>query len=280
MTLWRADGPASNVWRFLDTGAALGAWNMAVDEAMAIEAAQGVATPTLRVFAWQPPCISLGYHQRVEEIDRERCLADGVELVRRPTGGRAILHHEELTYSVVIPASSPWFGEEVAQTYELISLALVEGLKSLGVAARFERAQQTEVDYRRGEFSVPCFSSSVRNEVLWKGRKLVGSAQRRYEGAVLQHGSILLGSAHLRLVDYLAGLDEQKRARYREHLRQRTAAVNEIAGREVSFAEMAEALAKGFARGVGVSVRSGELTEKETARATELLAKYQDPTRR
>lgn len=276
----RADGPASNAWRFLDCGAAPGAWNMAVDEAMAIEATQGVATPTLRVFAWQPPCISLGYHQRVEEIDLERCLADGVELVRRPTGGRAILHHEELTYSVVIPASSPWFGEEVAQTYELISLALVEGLKSLGVAARFERAQQTQVDYRRGEFSVPCFSSSVRNEVLWQGRKLVGSAQRRYEGGVLQHGSILLGSAHLRLVDYLAGLDVQERARYREYLRQRTAAVNQIAGREVSFAEVAEALAKGFARVFDVSFHSGELTEREKARARELLAKYQDPTRR
>ncbi|MCR4438403.1 MAG: biotin/lipoate A/B protein ligase family protein [bacterium] len=253
---------------------------MAVDEAMAMEATQGVTTPTLRVFAWAPPCISLGYHQRAEEIDVERCLADGIGLVRRPTGGRAILHDEELTYSVVIPAGSPWFGEEVAQTYELISLALVEGLHSLGVAARFERAQQTQVDYRRAEFSVPCFSSSVRNEVLWQGRKLVGSAQRRYEGALLQHGSILLGSAHLCLVDYLAGLDEEKRARYREYLRQRTAAVSEIAGRTVSFAEMAAALAKGFARVFGVSLCSGQLTEREKARARELLAKYQDPTRR
>ncbi len=276
----RKGGLTSARWRFLDTGAGTGAWNMAVDEALALEAAQAPASPTLRVFAWQPPCISLGYHQKLEDIDRARCAADGVDVVRRPTGGRAILHDEELTYSVVIPAASPLYCQDTLQTYELISKALVVGLNNLGVNARFERARESSNDYRRGEFSVPCFSSSVRNEVLWQGRKLVGSAQRRFEGAVLQHGSILLGPAHLRLVDYLAGLTEEQRARYRDYLRQRTAAVDEIAGRGISFAEMAEALARGFAEVFDIALVAGELTDKEMARAEELLAKYRDPSRR
>ena len=273
-------GSVSAQWRFIDTGAGTGAWNMAVDEALALEAAEGTAAPTLRVFSWQPACISLGYHQRVEEIDRERCAADGVDLVRRPTGGRAILHEEELTYSVVIPCSNPLFQQETLQTYELLSRALVQGLNNLGVAARFERAPENASDYRRGEFSVPCFSTSVRNEVLWQGRKLVGSAQRRYDGSILQHGSILLGSAHLRLVDYLACLSEEKRDQYRQYLRLRTAAVDEIAGRHVTFAEMAEALVQGFAEVFGIQLVTGELTEREKTRAKELLAKYKDPTRR
>lgn len=276
----RKGGLASVRWRFLDTGAGTGAWNMAVDEALALEASQPVATPTLRVFSWQPPCISLGYHQRVEEIDRARCVADGVEVVRRPTGGRAIFHEEELTYSVVIPSASPLYCQETVKTYELISTALVKGLNKLGVTACFQRARQSSTEYRRGEFSVPCFSSLVRNEVFWQGRKLVGSAQRRFEGAVLQHGSILLGEAHLRLVDYLAGITEDQRARYRDYLRQRTAAVDEIAGRCITFAEMAEALAQGFAEVFGITLVAGELTDREMARAEGLLAKYRDPSRR
>ncbi|MDZ7336905.1 MAG: lipoate--protein ligase family protein [candidate division KSB1 bacterium] len=270
----------AEAWRFLDTGPGAGAWNMAVDEALASEAAAGQGPPTLRVYWWRPACISLGYHQHLEEIDLERCRADGVEVVRRPTGGRAILHDEELTYCVVLPASSVHYHEEIPRTYELLSRALLQGLHNLGVVAQFERAPHNEQDYRRGEFSVPCFSSSVRNEILWQGRKLVGSAQRRFEGAILQHGSILLGSAHLRLVDYLAGLDEAGRRRYREFLQRRTVAVDEIAGRTVGFDEMATALARGFEHTLGISLERGTLSAGEVTRAKQLLAKYQDPNRR
>ncbi len=267
-------------WRFLNSGPGRGAWNMAVDEALALEVAAGQSPPTLRVYAWEPACISLGYHQHLEEIDLRRCQADGLEVVRRPTGGRAILHEEELTYSVVVPASSAHYHEEIHHTYELLSRALLQGLRNLGVAASFARAPRGERNYRRGEFSVPCFSSSVRNEILWQGRKLVGSAQRRFDRALLQHGSILLGSAHLRLVDYLAGVDGQERARYLEFLRRKTVAVNEIAGREVTFAEMAAALVQAFAQTLGIHLEQEGLSQPEVARATELLAKYHDPNRR
>ena len=159
--------------------------------------------PALRLYRWRPWAVSLGYHQREDHLIAERLRADGIDIVRRPTGGRAILHAEELTYSVVMSVA----GQGVLHVYNAISRALVRGLRHLDVEVSLQRSQPNFPEAYRHASSIPCFASSARYEIEWRGRKLVGSAQRRYladgKEVVLQHGSILCGPAHLNLVDYL-----------------------------------------------------------------------------
>ncbi len=253
---------------------------MALDDALALEAGRNGSPATLRLFGWRPPAISLGYHQNAEDLQLEKCRAEGIDVVRRPTGGRAILHSDEVTYSVVIPAGDGGFRETVSSAYELISRALVAGLNELGIETAFDRAEESKVNYTRGEFSVPCFSSSVRHEVVWRGRKLVGSAQRRYDNALLQHGSVLLGEDHLRLVDYLSGVEKSQRGRHLEFLKKHTVTVNEIAGRRVPFSQVAEHLVRGFEEVFKVKfVRLG-LNPGEQKCVESLLPQYEDVERR
>ena len=166
----------SSPWTFLDTGKRSGAYNMAYDEALARELAQRPGTPTLRFFEWQPWAISLGHHQKTSDLDEGRCKADGIDIVHRPTGGRAIFHAEELTYSVVMAAGR----KSILQVYNDISRALIRGLALYGVDAALQKVQPNFSEEYRSPSSVPCFSSSARYEIEWEGRKLVGSAQRRF----------------------------------------------------------------------------------------------------
>jgi lipoyl(octanoyl) transferase len=237
------------VFRFLDSGAMRGEDNMAFDVARALEVSEGAAPPLLRVYQWQPWCISLGRHQDEADIERERAARDGIDIVRRPTGGRAILHAEELTYSVVMPHE----GRGILEIYKLISEALVAGLNLLVPGVEMAKTQPDFQKLYKEPGSIPCFSSSARYEIEFEGRKLVGSAQRRIGNAVLQHGSLLLGDAHLRLSDYLA-LDENSRRDIRSDMERHTISLRRIAGREATFEEMAECLRRGFEQSWGLSL--------------------------
>ena len=191
--------------------------NMAIDEAILAEVESGRSPPTLRVYGWSPACISLGHFQRAEqELDLERVRALGYEVVNRPTGGRAVLHIDELTYSLIAsPESEPWCATQ-ALSYRTISQAVARALAEEGFGVSLDRCYPVEKpqDLRA---MTPCFSSTARSEVVWGDRKLVGSAQRRVRGAFLQHGSILVSKAHRTMVDCLK-LDAAKRARYLEIL--------------------------------------------------------------
>ena len=160
---------------------------MALDEELLDAVAAGTSPPTLRFYGWSPPCLSLGYFQPAELVDLEACGRFHVDLVRRPTGGRAILHDRELTYSLSLPLAA--LGEEqgVVASYRRLSLALVAGLRQAGYPVQ---AQPQAVDHRR-EPSPACFDRPAQHEVLLGGRKVVGSAQVRRGGALLQHGSVL-----------------------------------------------------------------------------------------
>ena len=268
--------PSNDNWRFLNTGYNSGYYNMALDEALAQTAELSQQYATLRVFAWNPPAVSLGFHQKYEDIDFISCERDGIDIVRRPTGGRAILHDDELTYSVVIPSQHVNYRDDISSAYELISRALVAGLQAVGIDALFERARSGNENYARGEFSVPCFSTSVRHEIIWQNRKLVGSAQRRYDGALLQHGSIMIGDSHLNLINYLANITEHQRQRHRFFLEKHTVTVNEIAGRRVTFDEMVKGLKIGFEDVLNVTLVEQEVTEEEEKRTEQLLTNYQE----
>lgn len=225
----------------IDSGAHDGAWNMDFDVARAEAVDAGTAAPMLRFYAWQPWCISLGRHQKESEIDTDRSASDGIGLVRRPTGGRAILHAEELTYSVVMPSD----GRGIMEVYRDIAAALTTGLQLLVPGIDIAKSQPDFQKLYREAGSIPCFSSSARYEIEFEGRKLVGSAQRRIGSAVLQHGSMLIGEAHLRLADYLA-VSEDIREQLRQDMLRHTITLNEVLQRPLSVVELRDAIIQGF----------------------------------
>ena len=227
-------------WYFLNTGYNTGKYNMELDEVLA-KKFNGV--PVLRVFGWNPYCISLGYNQNPEDINSVYCAEQGIDIVRRPTGGRAILHAEELTYSVILESN----GKGIHEIYKEISLALLRGLRLLGANVEFSKTQPDFLNLYKTKSSIPCFTSSARYEIEYDSKKLVGSAQRRYDDIVLQHGSILIGDFHKKLPDYLnENLDRRIKELIKKDIEAKTITLNNILSREVTFEEAVHFIKIGF----------------------------------
>lgn len=180
--------------------------NMRRDAALLAAAERG-APPVLRVFRFDPAGITLGRAQDpARELDLERCRGAGIGWAVRPTGGRAIFHDQEWTYSLAAALDDPDWGGSLEQAYGATSRLLAAALERLGVPVRLARGEARGGLEPRvaGGAAPPCFASTARHEIVLEGRKLVGSAQRRTARALLQQGSILLGPGHLRLADFLA----------------------------------------------------------------------------
>jgi len=242
-------------WRLIVDGEAGGATNMAVDTAIMTSVVEGASPPTLRFYAWSPPCLSLGRSQSASEVDSSACRAAGIDLVRRPTGGRAILHTDELTYSVALLQD------------------LLAGLRALGA----EVGQATGQRKPAAELTPVCFETPSDYEITVGGRKLVGSAQWRGRGGVLQHGSLPLYGDLGRIVDYLT-FAEAEREQQRRAVRERAATLQDALGRVAPVAEVVEALAAGFGQALQVTLERGELTERERALAADLRReRYTEP---
>jgi lipoate-protein ligase A len=228
--------------------------NMQRDEEMA-RACTTDGIPRLRLYSWNPWTLSLGYNQDASKIDTAELARRGYGLVRRPTGGRAVFHAEELTYAVAMPSR----GEGVHDTYARISAALKRGLEMLGAEGiEFSRSQPDFREHYTADDSASCFSASALNELTWGGRKLVGSAQRRYGDVLLQHGSLLIGPAHLEIVDLLhSQADSARRALLRDRLAERTVTLDEIFdGSAPPFTAVADAISCGFGETFDVALRS------------------------
>lgn len=235
---------------------------MAVDEALLDScAADPGATPTLRLYAWSPPALSLGRFQCASRAHDAGYLRENeVDLLRRPTGGTAVLHEHERTYAVVSRIRSAPFPGGVRDTFESISRALELALRRLGLAARAhaERGRRTAQAWR--DRNAACFGSSSQHEISVDGLKLVGSAQLRRRGAFLQHGSILLRSDPARLARAIG-------------LAQAPGGFGDLAGalgRDVGFPELDELLVAAFSESFRAELAPGELTLAETERATRL----------
>ena len=267
------------VWRLLDTGCRRGAYNMAVDETLVRGMAKSAGAPILRLFGWDPPAVSFGYSQDPgREIDLEKCRRAGVDRVRRPTGGRAVLHWEELTYSVICRQDDPQLGGSIEATYRIIGECLVEGLRRFGADAVLERTGGRTARPRRAKAVKPCFSSIARWEVKCRGRKLIGSAQRRVDGVILQHGSLLIGDAHLGIVDLLPPMAPHLRESWREHLEEHSIHLRACVDREIDMAELTGCLVAGFGSRLHAEMRAGALATAEERRAQELAeSRYGDP---
>jgi len=257
-------------WRLLNTGSSDGATNMAVDEAIMRAVSQKLSPPTLRFYAWEPPCVSIGYNQSlVDEVNLDICREKGYTWVRRPTGGRAVLHIDELTYSVVAPENEPRVHGDILSSYRRISLGLLTGLQSLGGAI----SQAGRIEKELEKTSAACFEVPSHYEVTALGKKLIGSAQVRRIGTVLQHGSLPLQGDVTRLVDVLK-LPESERNTLRQVLQRRAIALNQVLQRDVSFDEVAEAVTYGFSETLNIAFEKGMLSDYETINVEELKPKY------
>jgi lipoate-protein ligase A len=256
-------------WRLIVDGEADGATNMAVDQAILNAVVEGVSRPTLRFYGWSPPCLSLGRSQAVADVDRVACRADGVDVVRRPTGGRAILHVDELTYSVALLQSDPRAEGGVVQGYRRLSEGLLAGLRALEVPVA--QAMGDPAPANDGPSAV-CFETPSSYEVVVEGRKLVGSAQWRARGGVLQHGTLPLHGDLGRILSYLS-ISGQERESQLHRLCLRALTLEEAAGRIIPFDEVARALAGGFAQALNLRFMPGELGPYERLLATDLQGK-------
>jgi lipoate-protein ligase A len=258
-------------WRLLRTGVHDGVTNMAIDEAILNGIADGDSPPTLRFYGWEPPCVSIGYAQSMRrEIDLEACQVLGYTWVRRPTGGRAVLHIDELTYSITAPQDDPRVEGDIVTSYRRLSQGLVAGLRRLGCTATQAIVQP---DAKPDKASAACFVLPSHYEVTALGRKLVGSAQVRKRGVVLQHGALPLKGDVARLAEVLI-LSPVERRTLRDKLSRRAIALDEVLGHCATWDEIAEALACGFAEALGLTLEPGDLSPSELSTATRLQARY------
>jgi lipoyl(octanoyl) transferase len=252
-------------WRLIADREADGADNMAVDEAILGSVVAGNSPPTLRFYAWSPPCLSLGRNQPLADADLAACRAAGIDVVRRPSGGQAVLHADELTYSAILMQTDSRSEGGVLEAYRRISDGLLLGLEALGVAAI------QAVGQRGGNhMTTPiCFETPSEYEITVGGRKLVGSAQWRSRGGVLQHGSLPLFGDLTRIVRYVV-MEEGEREEKRRRLLGRVVTLEEAAGRRFSFEDGVNALAAGLAQALNLDLVRGTLTDEERASAQAL----------
>lgn len=263
-------------WRLIRTPPSPGAWNMAVDEAILESVGTKSVLPTLRLYAWDPACLSLGYSQSFLEVDRQAVAQKGWQVVRRPTGGRAILHTDELTYSVIAPLHEPRVMGSVLESYRRLSQALLNALERLGLPARADRVYPLPQGAQAG--GPVCFEVPSNYEITANGKKLVGSAQTRRREGVLQHGSLPLCGDLTRITQALVFPDEEARKQAAEGLLLHATTLARL-GLAATWETSADAFEAAFCETLNLTFRTEDLTPGERARAAELVEqKYALPS--
>lgn len=235
-------------WKLIEDAPRSGAENMAIDEKLLKDAANGKAVPTLRFYTWDPPAVSLGRFQDEETaVDARTCLRLDIDVVRRITGGRAVFHQHELTYSIVSSADNPLFPNDVLGTYKVIAEGLLAGLGKLGIKAEMLSRSCRNAERIRNKTGEPaCFASPSWYEILVNGKKMIGSAQRRVTGAFLQHGSILIDrDPSLEALVIPGGSGEN------------VTSIKEVLGRAVAVADVRMAFVRGFANALRIELSKG-----------------------
>lgn len=239
----------SHRFRLLETGENTAYMNMGLDEVILESVSSGSALPTLRFYGWSPKAISIGYFQGLhDEVDTEACARNGVDIVRRITGGGAVYHDMEITYSIALPESHPLASASILESYRLICRGVIEGLSRLGIASEF----------------------APINDIVSRGKKVSGNAQTRKLKCILQHGTILLGVD----VDTMFGLlkvpKEKSRGKLIEEVKSRVSSVSEILGRKICFDEAVPDFVHGFVKALDLDLEPSTPLEVEKSRALEL----------
>jgi len=235
--------------RILRTGFENAYFNMGLDEAVLDSVASGASLPTLRFYGWKPRAISLGYFQGIwDEIDIEACHGHGVDIVRRITGGGAVFHDAELTYSIVIPEGHPLAPLSILDSYGLLCAGIIEGLKELGIKSEF----------------------SPINDIVSGGKKISGNAQTRKKGCLLQHGTVLIKVDVDEMFALLKVPKEKALGKMIADVKERVTSLSDILRSEIAFEDVAAAMEKGFARALDLDGLEDSPTQAETAKAKEL----------
>ncbi len=263
-------------WRLLITPPSTGAWNMALDESVLEAVGQNQSLPCVRLFAWEPPCLSIGYAQPSADIDLPRLTDLGWDWVRRPTGGRAILHTDELTYSVIAPPNDPRVAGSVLESYQHLSKALLAALHSLNIPAL---AHPIGIPGNTPENGPVCFEVPSNYEIVVNGKKLVGSAQARRKEGVLQHGTLPLCGDLTRITQGLRFSDEQKRKDAGQRLLTHATTVEMVLGYKIDWHTAIQAFIDGFESELELDLVPDEISAVENERAQQLVAdKYAHPS--
>ncbi len=255
-------------WRLLSFQRLSGAENMAVDEAIFRETAKRGGEPTLRLYGWIRPTVTIGYSQDLErEVNCAFCQERGIDIVRRPTGGKAVYHSTDLTYSLASSQHRSPFSIDILGTYRVIGRCLIRGLKKIGVNA--ELVEEGRAPGRCCE-EAGCFAVPFRNELLVKEAKICGSAQVRGRGCFLQHGSILIDFdpvTSLRIMGKV-GRDEEEAAR---GLEETVTCVSHETSVPITAERLAPYIGSGFEELLNVRLVKGGLTGREQAIAERLI---------
>jgi lipoate-protein ligase A len=259
------------MWRFLNYNRYNAFENMAIDEAIFRETIKDKKKPTIRFYGWRPAAVSIGYFQDPQnELNLEQCGNMGVDIVRRLTGGKAVFHNDEITYSVVAGAQEKSFPANILGTYKVISDCLVQGLANLGIKADLAPAGRATQDL---DLRSCCFSVPSRNELLVAGRKICGSAQMRTKGGFLQHGSLLLTFDPVKALSVILPSSAPE---HLAKLSKTVAAINEGVANPIEAKEICNSLRKGFADVLGVQIVEEPLTPGEILLKNDLMKKYED----
>ncbi|WML47543.1 biotin/lipoate A/B protein ligase family protein [Neobacillus sp. PS3-34] len=253
------------VWRFIDSGSGSPSFNMALDEALLDWHSEGKIPPTIRFYGWDPATLSIGYFQKVEkEINMEAVREHKLGFVRRPTGGRGVLHEHELTYSVIVSEDYPEMPKTVTEAYRVISEGILKGFHQLGLEAYFAVPKtQDEKDSLKNPRSAVCFDAPSWYELVVEGRKVAGSAQTRQKGVILQHGSILLDLDEEKLFSLFNYPSEKVKERMQRAFKSKAVAINEISPRKITLEEAKTAFYNGFSEGLNIELVPYELTQEE-----------------
>lgn len=229
-------------WRLLKTDFSTAFTNMAVDRAVLVTSSEGKVSPTVRFYGWEPSAISIGYFQSLEEeVDLDTCRKLGVDYVRRITGGGAVFHEEELTYSIVIPETHPQIPKNILKSYGRICGAVMKGLDNLGIESKY----------------VPI------NDIITGGKKISGSAQTRKAKIVLQHGTVLTDVDVDKMFSVLKVPNEKIKDKLIADVKQRVTSIKHVLGKEIRFEDVAEAMKRGFEEEFSVELIEEPLSEEE-----------------
>jgi lipoate-protein ligase A len=240
-------------WRLLKTENITAAKNMAIDRAVLVANSEGKSPPTVRFFTWEPPAISIGYFQSLEEeVNLDVCRKLGVDYVRRITGGGAVFHDNELTYSIVIPESHPQIPKNIMESYGRICGAIINGLAYLGIESNYKPI----------------------NDIIANSKKISGNAQTRKLKIVLQHGTVLMDVDVEKMFSLLLVPNEKIRDKLIADVKERVTSVKHVLGRNISFADASNAMKTGFEEEFNVELVDGKLTDEELKNAEQFEKEY------
>jgi len=262
-------------WYFLNSGKCSPSFNMALDEALLDWHSEGLIPPVIRFYEWAPATLSIGYFQQAKrDINLEAVREQGLGFVRRPTGGRAVLHEHELTYSVIVSESYPNMPESVTEAYRVLSEGILEGFHNLGMDAYFSvpDTEEKRADLKQPKSAV-CFDAPSWYELVVEGKKIAGSAQTRQKGVILQHGAILLDLDQEKLLSVFNFSSEAVKERMRKKLPEKAVAINSLVKEPVTIEQCVEAFRDGFAKSLQIELKPFTLSEEQLKYVHELEEK-------